>query len=380
MYLYHSLISNIKKNLREKLRNDTAGTSLGFLTQWSNVGHLSDGGVLSVELLVKRMLGVQIVLIEQKVEGIRTNCLRRDHRAGQEIVVVVWEAAGGHAAVEVRADLIPLFLPVLGREMSQVLALLAVGLLHHDGGQLGAGEGGRGFPHLHLLAVVEDHLVSLAVLPFLVLIVRFPLFPLCGGGSGTTAWALRVVFLHQLRLLLTGLGGLQLDLARRHHLPGLRPSDPVPDYVEDRPTLSRRPLANIEVLLNSVSSKGPLANLEKSIIFLWFNRSPRFTLQGSRGPTSPVSSSGAPIVVCWWWSWSSLGTTMVTGHSQLRLLWFIKYFLRRTRSLRSLGWLTGREFGWRKGLVGLLSSAQQNNFRLCREFRRQWEDRGLWGF
>ena len=89
MYLYHSLISNIKKNLREKLRNDTAGTSLGFLAQWSNVGHLSDGGVLSVELLVKRMLGVQIVLIEQKVEGVRTNCLRRDHRAGQEIVVVV---------------------------------------------------------------------------------------------------------------------------------------------------------------------------------------------------------------------------------------------------------------------------------------------------
>ena len=70
--------------------------------------------MLSVELLVKRMLRVQIVLIEQKVEGVRADGLRRDHRAGKEIVVVIREAAGGQAAVEVRADLVSLFLPVLG--------------------------------------------------------------------------------------------------------------------------------------------------------------------------------------------------------------------------------------------------------------------------
>ena len=78
------------------------------------MGHLSDGGVLSVELLVKRMLRIQIVLIKQKVEGVRADSLGRDHRAGQEIVVVIREAAGGHTAVEVGADLVPLLPPVLG--------------------------------------------------------------------------------------------------------------------------------------------------------------------------------------------------------------------------------------------------------------------------
>ena len=70
MYLYHSLISKVKKVYSEKLGYDTAGTALVFLVQRSNMGHLSDGGVLSVELFVKSVLGVQIILIEQKVEGV----------------------------------------------------------------------------------------------------------------------------------------------------------------------------------------------------------------------------------------------------------------------------------------------------------------------
>ena len=248
-----------RRSSSAKLRDDTAGTALVFPVQRGHVGHLGDGGVLPVKLLVQSMLRVQIVLVEQKVEGVRADGLGGDHRAGQEIVVVVRETAGGvEAAVEVWADLAPLFLPVLGREMPQVLRLL-----HHDGRQLGAGQGGGGLPHLHLLAVVEDHLVGLAVLPFLVFIVWFPLLPRLDWSRPTAGGPLRVVFLHQLRLLLAGLGRVELDLAGGHHLPRLRPADPVADHIEDRPTLGCRPLANIQVLLYSVSSEGPLANLEK---------------------------------------------------------------------------------------------------------------------
>ena len=72
MYICITVSSQMFRRLvlSEKLRYDTAGTSLVFLVQRSHMGHLCDGGVLPVKLLVKGVLRVQIVLIKQKVKSI----------------------------------------------------------------------------------------------------------------------------------------------------------------------------------------------------------------------------------------------------------------------------------------------------------------------
>ena len=65
-----------------------------------------------VELFLEHVLRIQILLVEEEIEGVRADGFLRRHRAGQEVVVVVL------VGVAVGGDLtVARLLPVFGRDM-----------------------------------------------------------------------------------------------------------------------------------------------------------------------------------------------------------------------------------------------------------------------
>ena len=105
-----------------------------------------------------------------------------------------------------------------------------------------------------------------------------------------------VVLLHQLWLLSHGLGGLELDLAGGHELPGVRAANPGPHHVINGPLLGRGLVTHLRMLRDPVLEEGSVTHLQlkKSEFILNLNLS--WTLQGTSGPVSACSWGAAPML------------------------------------------------------------------------------------